>query len=106
MKFSEMDGVPKDAITQYNGLDIWTFTDGVTFSCGWLTPAGEHIVSERIMDGSATVSAKITRKDGCSLIERFLIITIEKRRFEPPKCVLLCCCKLLRMRAMCMLLRH
>jgi hypothetical protein len=27
-------------------------------------------------------------KDGCSLIERFLIITIEKRRFEPPKCVL------------------
>ncbi|CAL6344210.1 unnamed protein product [Bathycoccus prasinos] len=62
VKFSEMDGVPKDAITQYNGLDIWTFTDGVTFSCGWLTPAGEHIVSERIMDGSATVSAKITRK--------------------------------------------
>ena len=33
VKFSEMDGVPKDAITQYNGLDIWTFTDGVTFSC-------------------------------------------------------------------------
>ena len=62
VKFSEMDGVPKDAITQYNGLDIWTFTDGETFSCGWLTPGGEYIVSERVLDGSTTTSAKITRK--------------------------------------------
>jgi len=28
-------------------------------------------------------------KDGCSLIERFFfLIIIEKRRFEPPKCIL------------------
>jgi hypothetical protein len=61
VKFDEMDGVPEGAITKYNGLDIWTFTDGKTFSCGWLTPGGEHIVSERVVDASETVSAKITR---------------------------------------------
>jgi hypothetical protein len=61
VKFHQMEGVPKEAITQYNGLDIWTFTDGRTFSCGWLTPGGEHIVSERVLEGSETISAKITR---------------------------------------------
>ena len=61
VKFDEMEGVPEGAITKYNGLDIWTFTDGKTFSCGWLTPGGEHIVSERVVDAAETVSAKITR---------------------------------------------
>ena len=62
MKFHQMEGVPKEAITQYNGLDIWTFTDGRTFSCGWLTPGGEHIVSERVLEGSGGDIFKITRR--------------------------------------------
>ena len=60
-----MDGVPNKGLVQnFNGLDIWSFIDldsGV-FSCGWKTPNGEHIISERVLakDGSK-ISSKITR---------------------------------------------